>query len=1241
MARTWTPSQEAAITLDGKTLLVSAAAGSGKTSVLTERIIRRLLRKKNPADLSRMLVVTFTRAAAAELKSRIASALTEALTANPSNTHLSRQLLLLGSAQISTIDSFFQKIVRSNFEQLSLPANFRIADEGEMKSLKLEIIDDLIEDFYRQNMPDWTTSASESLESKSKPDPKKHSPLLRIEENCFAAALDHLLSNRSDGKLTSTLLEFHDEFESDPEGVSRLMHYAKQLRDAAEQEFMQTPYGIALREYLTELFEGYCNDLNRMRDALDFDPDVAEKCSPNLTSDSDYCRAMLDALLEDNYERLRTVANSFVAIDFPRIKNKPPQATAYHEWRKLFSERRKKKVMSLLEWPASVLPSQLNETAKLCETLCIFFTEYEKRLMEEKKRRGILEYNDIRAILYRLLTKNDGTASNFAKDLAAQYDEVYIDEYQDVDLLQDRIFALVGEDRRFMVGDIKQSIYGFRGSDPSIFAGYRKRMPLHDTPMAATADEVCVFMSENFRCDLPVIQFANRVCAFLFSACEKSVGYRPQDDLKPAKEVKEGERSREEQIPARVVIFDAPPKKNAKLPEAPTDDDTVSREEAVWVAKEIQRLLNSETLDNQKKVKCSDIAILVQTKNQGKMFEKALQDLNIPVSADAGTDFLHEPLMTNLLNLLRVIDNPYRDLPLSEFLLSPLAQFTLEEVQEIRAAAPRVKALYDAMGAIAKKDGTLSKRVSDVLEFLENLRSQSVGLPADRFLRLLYLDERLAAYANDPILLFLYEQARTYQRTSWCGLYGFLRHIDRLLLEKPISANGLCKAQDTVTIMTIHHSKGLEFPVVFLSACGSDFNHADSKENLLYHAELGCASKLYDRASGNSNSTILRELMRIRIDTDQNEESIRTLYVALTRARERLYVTGTLRGGLEKAMTKASITTRGNRYDILFGNNYLAWIMAAYQEGDPSEFPCIFEHIPFGTLKDCLNSTEPDTPTPPSVAEPTEEKHLEEKKYASILLSHATYHYPLDFLEGLPTKAAASKLQKDLLDVLDNEKTEEEAIKTQIRLMQAATPPFENLLADRKTPSATDIGTATHAFLEFCDYQRLRSVGVDAEIERLVQNGFLSAEAAKIIHKEQLALFLSSDLFDLIGRARKIYHEQKFSIYMPFSALTTNPTRAKELEGQMLFVQGSIDLILEMEDGSRILIDYKTDRITDEDRTNPAKLTERMTKAHGTQLACYRRAVERLFGSVPDRVCIYSLPLGGLIEITDFDDDGI
>ncbi|MBQ2735399.1 MAG: UvrD-helicase domain-containing protein, partial [Clostridia bacterium] len=723
---------------------------------------------------------------------------------------------------------------------------------------------------------------------------------------------------------------------------------------------------------------------------------------------------MLAALKEKSYERLRSVANSFLAGRFPTIRNKPDEVAYYQTFRAVFRKELSAKVLEKLDWPAEVVKKQMLQTAELCEMLYQFYAEYETRILAEKNLRGILEYNDVRSMLYRMLATEDGNSSEFARSLASQYDAVYIDEYQDVDLLQDRIFALIGETRRFMVGDIKQSIYGFRGSDPSIFASYRRNMPLHTEKEAEQADGICVFMSENFRCNRSVIEFANRICGFLFSACEKSVGYRPQDDLVCSKlpALKDGEPV--QAVPVQVAVFDASPKKGSE-----GNDAEAERDEAKWTAAEISRLLREERLDNGSPITPSDITILVRNKAHGTEFAKALEALGIPVTSDTSTDFLNEPLMTDTLNLLRTLDNPYRDLPLSEFLLSPFGRFSLEEMSEIRKAIPNQHALYDAFLEKAKQEDPLGQKCKHLLLWMQRMQETAQTLPADRFLRKLYLEAPFAPYSQDPILLFLYEQARLYQRSSWCGLYGFLSHMDRMLEGQKVSASGLVKAEKSVTVMTVHHSKGLEFPVVFLSACGAAFNRSDLRDTLMFHKSVGCASKLYNKETGERENTLLRELVKQELDLEQTEESIRTLYVALTRARERLYVTGTLRGKWDTTLANASVVRRGNRSAILSCNSYLAWILSAWQEAERqnAEFPCIFQHISPEEVADGVPFAKKATQKR-ELTEAPESVSASAKQYANICNRHKSYSYPLGILHTLPTKAAASKLRPDLLDLL-------------------------------------------------------------------------------------------------------------------------------------------------------------------------------------------------------------------------------
>lgn len=1202
------------MSLRGKTLLVSAAAGSGKTSVLTERIIRSLTDKEKPADLSRLLVVTFTRAAAAELKGRIAEALSAALAEAPSNTRLSDQLLRLGSAQISTIDSFFQRTVRANFEQLGLPATFRIADEAEILPLCMETVDALIEEFYAR----YGTQEGGS-------------PLSSIRENEFAKALDHLMSNRSDGKLNLRLLDYLESFSSYPEGIGLLESSAASLRRDAQTDFFKTSYGGVIRSYLSELFAAYAEDLTDFRKNLEYDPDIFAKCEPLLTYDQSFCHAMRQALSACDYARAQTVALSFLPGRFPTVRNKPDEVAAYQDWRTGFRKSIAERVQEKLRWSPDEIADSMLETASLCEMLYRFYTLYDERLMEEKKRRGILEHNDVRTMLYRLLTNSDGSPSDFARSLSEQYDAVYIDEYQDVDLIQDRIFSLVGGNKRFMVGDIKQSIYGFRGSDPSIFAAYRRAMPLHTDAEAADSDGVCVFMSENFRCNRPVIEFANQVCSFLFSACEKSVGYRPQDDLICSKRPPEEPRE-EFPVPVEVAFFEKGPTKNED-----GNEEEFGAEQR-WVATEISRLLREERLDDGRSIQPSDIAILVRTHAAGVAYARALERLGIPVASEAASDLLHDPLLTDVLNLLRAVDNPYRDLPLSEFLLSPIGGFTPDEIRMLRTSVPDSHALYDALTAdpIEPFPSALEEKRQRTLTRLSALRESAAVLPADRFLRLLYLDEAIVPYADTPALLFLYDQARLYQRTSFCGLYGFLNHIGRLLENGKVSASGFAKAESAVTVMTVHHSKGLEFPVVFLASCGAGFNRSDSYESLMFHRNAGCAAKLYNDALAAHETTPLREAVRLEIDAEQTEESIRTLYVALTRARERLYVTGTARGKWETTLAGAKAVRRGNRTAILSCSNYLTWILAALEEpmAKAPSFPCNFHHL----CEDEVEWDVPKTSQASTVSTATASVSVPDgtaTRYAEIQRRSASFVYPLTALQGLPTKAAASKLRPDLLDTLTDPERDGEAIEAQIALMESAVPHFDAFLDAHGKPRAADVGTATHAFLEFCDFERLCRDGVDAECERLLAQGFLSSIAAEIMRRDHLEKFRVSNLMQWITEAEKVYREQKFGMFLPLASLTSDASLSSRLGEHTIFVQGSIDLLLRRPDGELWLFDYKTDRIRDDERDDLPRLTRRMTAEHGGQLAYYAKAIERLFGKSPEKRFIYSLPLGAAIEIED------
>ena len=378
------------------------------------------------------------------------------------------------------------------------------------------------------------------------------------------------------------------------------------------------------------------------------------------------------------------------------------------------------------------------------------------------------------------------------------------------------------------------------------------------------------------------------------------------------------------------------------------------------------------------------------------------------------------------------------------------------------------------------------------------------------------------------------------------------------------------------------------------------------------------------------DNTALREAGVLAIKLEQHEENIRTLYVALTRARERLYVSGTLRGKWDNMLANASSVKRGNRTTILSCSSYLSWFLAAMSDAERQgvEFPCIFRHFSPDDWDTGVPLTD-EALTPETIQ--TDDTSVDQA-YANVIRKQKTFSYPLKVLHGLPTKAAASKLESGLLDSFLDDSVSEDAIQAQIDLMTSGKKSFEALLSDKQKISAAEIGTATHSFFEFCDYQNLMQNGIEAEKERLIANAYMRKETAALIDDEKVEIFLASKLFQTILDAKRIYREQKFSIMVPMSKLTEKADFAEQLKEHSLYVQGSIDLLLETADGKLILVDYKTDRVSSKELQNKELLYQRMQKAHATQLSYYTTATQGLFGKKPDHVYLYLVALGEVIE---------
>ena len=1238
--RNWTNAQKAAMSASGRTLLISAAAGSGKTATLTERIIRRLTDTEHPADLSRILIVTFTRAAASELRERIAAALTEAIAKNPANTHLQKQLLSMGNAHISTIDAFCREPVKENFAALGLPAVTRIADDAELLPLCERVMGDLIDEFYLA----YAKGGGEGTFS-------------LLTNNPFADLCNALTSSKNDDNLIPTLLDLYNRLLSFPDEISRLKKEADMLRATADQDFYESDHGRVLQAWVHDFAISACQRMDQAMEVFKTDEKALSLYGEAFENDISVCRGLRDAT---TYAEAYVHLQSYEKMRLGTYRNAPDEIVRAKDTRTdVATSIQKLKDTYFVDSPDTVR-FQMLRTAEMCDLLYTLLSTYDERISAEKRSRGITDFTDNRRMLLSLLRNPDGTPSAFADQMAARFDEVYIDEYQDVDEMQDEIFRLVGGNRRFMVGDIKQSIYGFRGADPSVFARYRRDL----TSMVEEADGSfsqadshgnSIFMSNNFRCDENIIRTTNRVCGKMFAACPDSVDYQPSDDLVFSK----SKPTEDYQSPAVTVTVLTPPPR-ARGDEDSESDSTLSNAdaEAIYVANEISTLLRGgATLADGSPIRPKDIAILMRSLTALPAYMAALTALGIPTGSeeqdvnDARRDLFHGSDMTYLCNLLRVIDNPDADIALSEVLRAPFPGLDLEELLTVRtvgdstAESHSLYAGVEAYAADEASDPALRAKLNAFIDWLEGYRRLSTTRPAVGILRQLRHDDRCAC-RDTSAFLFLYESARNYKGAGFVSLYTFLRYFERKLESNaPVRADK-ADGDGRVSIMTIHKSKGLEFPVCFVARCGQTFSAKSQIKDLIFDKSTGVAMKLFCQkdAFGNpchaKTDTTLRAVAGLAVKLGEREEEMRLLYVAMTRARERLYLIGV---GSDKPFDYG----KGDRYATLSCTSYLKWIIGGLTI-DPA---CEFHWIPTtevspGVPVPRLMTTAQVVDIDPQIA-----------RYRAILDAHQD-PTPLEWaVRRLPTKVPASGMRSNLLDdcvfyQTDLPPTEDgklpsaedaegrcepqshAAIRASLGLMlKADRSEFDRLLDADRRPTAAERGTATHLFLQYCDYARVEAGGVEEEIARLESTGFLDARTAAILDRGMLTAFFKSDFFARMKTAERVERERKFSRFVPLASLTQNKELANAVGDRTLFVQGCIDLLCFYPDGSVEICDYKTDHITDAERKEPARLTERMQEAHGAQLAEYAAAVEEMYGIKPSRAYIFSLPLGEALAL--------
>lgn len=1164
----WTPDQQNAINHSGSSLLISAAAGSGKTAVLVERIIRLITEKRR--DITDFLIITYTKAAAGELRKKITKALHNKIAEMPGDRHLRRQLALAGSARISTVHSFCSWVLRNYGNSEDIPSVFRVLDEAEEALILKETLSELIEEKY---------------------DGK---------DEAFLALASYMNDGRSDRLLFSSVLELYKKSRSHPYPEKWLTSACMSYDTEKLTDISETVWG---REMFSEV-EGIIDACEKSVAALLKDADKRADTSEVYHDTLANALSAIKNLRSSNWDELFAKVSSFESGRLPsskKLEDKtfPDRISALF---KIIREDIKSIPESLMQADSKTLLSEIRALSPIVRELTEITAELTLRFEKEKLRRGVLDYSDLEHLCIKLLIdsydeENDIVVPSAAgEELASLFSEILLDEFQDSNIIQDIIFRAVSRNEKniVMVGDVKQSIYGFRLADPSIFMKKYKTFKRLDE---AQGDEPRVItLSRNFRSRNEILSTANGLFSRIMTEKLGGVDYTEDHFLHPRENIPELSGMQTE-------FF---------LIDYQRGDEKGIDAEARFTASKIAELVSSGFMINDKDEgmrPCSygDFAVLLRSASTAAAsYEREFSRLGIPFVSPKPDGLLQKSEIRAVISLLSVIDNPTSDIPLIAALKSPMFAFSADDLCEIRRE--RGGTFINSMEKLAKKDTKTAEKCRDFLSNLRALRSLARGMSASSLIWEIYnRTNALGMFGALPYgkdrqqnLLEFYKCAEEFEALGYSGLYKFISHIANLIendgdIALPKAHNG-----NSVTIMTMHKSKGLEFPIVFVGNVIRNFNLEDIKNPVLIHPELGIGTKLKDEVALCHHTTLMREAIRRKILSEQKSEEMRLLYVALTRAREKMFITAS-RENTEK---KLSDIMAQNPYPELDAvnlarrNDASLWFLIPLlrtKAGAPL-FRTDENDDTFNIDAHFLSSSETADFEEVSENDKAEDVHCE------MALPNDAYAHALATVT--PSKLTATKLgsikQKEV----------------QILRKRPTRPSFIR----EKSLSPAERGTALHMAMQFVDFSKcLTEDGVSAEMARLYNEKFLTRAQVECINPSHITAFINSDTGREILTSEKLEREFKFSVLLPADELLDEP----ELRDEKILLQGVIDMYYE-KDGETVIVDFKTDRRPPEGE---------LLKKYKEQLRAYRRALFEMTGKEASKLILYLVPHGTYIEV--------
>lgn len=1188
--RQWTPDQKKALEARNTSLVVSAAAGSGKTSVLTERICRLLSDRKNPVRASRLAVVTYTVNAAREVAGRLFDALSKKIAEGGEDAdYLSQQLIALSRAQISTVHSFCYSIIRDHRKKLGLPEKIRISDDDKVKELRSDAIDEAVEDFFQ-------TETEENAEQRE--------------------ALFRLFSDAKSGTL---LAECIDKILSDvsayPGGTKRLADNLENMKkDVAAMKkgdfgFAETRWGQILCENAEKRLSGSAAVLTELADSLHPTDDKAAKSRDDLYVRADGLRRVALLLRLGRFSEAEAETAAVFKPTRPWSTTFSPEEeelvkSAYKKEKSALSAFFEKS-LPLLE---DEIPGESEEMLALLEELVFLVKDAERRFAEKKMARGLLDYGDLEKFALQLVgEEKDGKwqQSELGRSLAEEFDAVFVDEYQDTNELQDCIFRFLSKkDNLFVVGDPKQSIYRFRGAVPHVFTERTQATPLYPTEGESNQK---ILLSANFRCAENVVDFVNTVFRSLMRAEESTSLYKKEDELVFSKEKNDEEKKRLTEL----VFVEKPPREEETedgdeagkgLPEDGDEDDGLPMDEQLelgYVCQRIASMLSSEKKADGTPYVPEDIAVICETHSQIANVQNALKARDVPCAVTSAEAKKNSPEALFVRSLLSALDNPADDVALLGTLISPVFRFSPDEAYRIRLAKKKCS-FFAAMKKVASDPSdSLREKVGDTLRLLEELRRDadrnSFSVFCFRIYRRLAIDAMFATSEGSSYREEVLRLAAEADGMELNTLGEFCRFLNNYKEKNSIEGDG-------VRVITIHQSKGLEFPVVFVIFLDRYFNTDDEKRTVLIDEGRDLASYVLRLGGIAKWNTAYRKALSFSLREKSLEEQIRKYYVALTRAKEKLILTakGRKRVNVQSELLLPSqnpLSPQVRNHLIAQASTPIKLLLIALREEKPLQ-----EYLATGQ-KAANGSFSVE-----SVIAPPFEAFQGTKKAESAppipledCLDAFRFRYEEKEAETLPRKLSVSELCRT--------GREEEAGVFMLPLTASRL---------RRTAGAADIGTATHKVMQFISFAEA-AVDVEKAIDTLRDKRFLSPEELALVDRDKIRGFFASPVFREMHASPCCEHEKRFNVLLPAMPLVGS-------EGEVL-VQGVVDVWFEDPDGTLCLLDFKTDRV------KPENGTEVLRERHGKQLRLYRRAVEEMTGKTVSRLLLYSFALNGTVSV--------